>query len=163
VLLLADLRRGPCSESSIVLLATRFDPAELQAYADLRVAGYLLWSDLSRAALWYSLAAIAAADVVVASRGPVFAYVEAVRRSGPPPCAVNLSAREQAILCGLADGLTQEQVAHAQHLSLRTVQRAIIGLEEKLEAPSLFVLGKRASDLGLIYPAEWRQPATQRS
>lgn len=54
------------------------------------------------------------------------------------------------MLCRLADGLTREQIAAGEGLSLRTVKRIVARLEEKLDAANPFVLGMKAAQLGMI-------------
>jgi DNA-binding NarL/FixJ family response regulator len=48
-----------------------------------------------------------------------------VAKRGVLPAAIQLNAREQAILAGLFAGQTEAQVADALGISLRTVRRAI--------------------------------------
>jgi DNA-binding NarL/FixJ family response regulator len=62
-----------------------------------------------------------------------------------------LTARERAVLQRLADGLSREQIAEAEHLGMRSVTRTLSGLQQKLDAPSLFVLGKKATQLGYVF------------
>ena len=67
-----------------------------------------------------------------------------------PRAGIALSDREQAVLNALAEGMTQKEIAASTHLSVRTVKRIVAQLEEKLDAPSPFVLGARARALGLV-------------
>lgn len=66
--------------------------------------------------------------------------------AGPVP----LSERERAVLQWLGQGRTEKEVARAEGVSRRTVTRIVATLEVKLEAPTLFVLGQRARQLGLV-------------
>lgn len=61
-----------------------------------------------------------------------------------------LTARERAALRRLAEGLTRQEIAAAEGMSERTVQRIGADLREKLEAPTAFALGVKACQLGLI-------------
>ena len=72
------------------------------------------------------------------------------RPTGPPFGRVALSARERAVLRGLAEGLSREQIAERYRLSRRTVARVVASLEGQLGTTSLFVLGVKATQLGLI-------------
>lgn len=58
--------------------------------------------------------------------------------------------RERRILRQLASGRTHEHIAALDGIGLRTVKRTIPGLEQKLDATSLFSLGARAAELSLL-------------
>ncbi len=62
----------------------------------------------------------------------------------------HVTARERSVLRLLAAGYTQEHIAIETQLSLRTVQRVVTILETKLNAPSLFILGRRSGQMHVI-------------
>lgn len=149
--LLTDLR-ARCPASKILLLADGVDRDELRAFAAIGIDGYLFWQDLDAAILGHCLPALlCGGDLVITSRAVVadFLHQQGTRgRSGGSAPA--LTERERLVLRGLAAGLTQEQIAQTTALGLRTIKRTTAALAEKLQAPSPFVLGVRARDLGLI-------------
>jgi len=149
--LLATLRREYCLASRIVVFASCFDQYQLAALADIDVAGYLLWRDLSCKTLRNCLAIVLGGDINVSSHAAVRAFVEAKRQSPFPQVQMaRLTERERTILQRLADGLTQEQIAKSECISPRTVKRVVASLELKLDASCLFVLATRAMRLGLL-------------
>lgn len=147
--LLADLRQGSPS-STIAVCASSFTIHELQILGELRVSGYLVWTDLCREKLRHALAAILS-GVVVGSE-TVVAMVSAALggRRARSDLAVSLTPREHAILAGLAAGRTREEIALAEQISVSTVKRTLADVQAKLDAPSLFVLGLKATRLGLV-------------
>ncbi len=61
-----------------------------------------------------------------------------------------LTPRQQAILRGLAQGLTREEIAQVEGLSLRTVKRTISEIQAKVGVTTPFALGVAAVRLGLL-------------
>jgi len=144
-------RRRP--ETRVVVLAETVETDELLVYASARVAGYLLLHGLNAAAIQLCLRAVLEARLVVIAPEVARTAGEAWQMSVPslplqPPAA--LKEREHAVLRGLAAGLTREEIAAAEHLSLRTVERIVATLEAQFEAPSAFVLGMKAASLRLV-------------
>lgn len=163
--LLASLRSEFWPDSKVIVFAARYSHEDLLALPDLEPSGYLLWSDLSRQTLEHLLGAIFIRDIVVASSAVATAFVAAQRVQVPDGRqAARLSARQCAIVRRLSEGLTHDQIAEAEGMSLRTVQRIIASLEVELEAPSLFVLGQKVARLGLLDPKnEWQACASERA
>jgi len=147
--LLADLHSGT-PDSKIIVCAASIQPSEYRTLASLGVRGYVLWRDLDFATLHHSLDAVLNAELTVASRS----VPQESLATGPPhtgsQAPVSLSEREQKVLNALAEGLTQKEIALSNQLSVRTVKRTVAQLEEKLAAPSPFVLGVKARSLGLV-------------
>jgi DNA-binding NarL/FixJ family response regulator len=148
---LSTIRRDFWPSSRYVILAARLNSDELLAFSELGLAAYLLWSDLSSETLRSCLAVLLSDDIVLGSRAAVWRLMEALRNF-PPPCRqmVQLSDREHVVLGLLAQGATQEQIACSARLSPRTVNRIVESIERKIDAPSQFVLGKKAAQLGLV-------------
>jgi len=140
--------RGLCPLSTLILAAMRFDPAVLPEWAALGVVGYLLWPEFPRSRLFYALTLLVSGQVMLASRSTLQPWL--ARWSEPGFGRLSLSARERAVLRGLAEGLTREQIAERYRLSRRTVDRVVTSLEAQLGTTSLFVLGVKATQLGLI-------------
>lgn len=150
---LSELHRTVCARSAIVLLASRLRSDDLAAVTDVDIAVYLLWSDLSSEALRHCLAAVITGDVVVASQAAAAAFLATQRRASLAfPAAVPLPAREQVVLRRLAEGLTHKEIAMAEGLSQRAVERAVARLAAKLDAVTPFVLGMQAARRGLLDP-----------
>ena len=133
------------------MFASRLNPAELSALNELGVVGYLLWGDLAPETLPHCLATMLIGKAVLRTRSVAAAFAGAWSCS-PRPCGdrVRLTEREQAVLRRLAEGLTHEEIAQLEPLSLRTVDRIVATLEAKLDAPSQFVLGLKAAQFGLL-------------
>jgi DNA-binding NarL/FixJ family response regulator len=147
--LLLDLQRRGEPASKIIVFAGRLDPDLFAAVDNLRLSGYLLWSDLSAEALPHVLAAVMAGDVVVGTPTVARAFIDTLcRPTRARPGAPRLSVHEQAVLRRLAEGLTYDEIATAEQLSERTVARIVADLREKLEAPTNFMLGMKAVELG---------------
>ncbi|MER3439075.1 MAG: hypothetical protein C4346_16625, partial [Chloroflexota bacterium] len=152
--LFSELHRTVCARSTIVLLASQLRFDDLAAIERVDIAGYLLWSDLSPEALRHCLAAIITGDVVVIGHAAATVLLAArqcvsVAHSEP----VQLTAREHVVLRRLAEGLTHKEIAEAEGLSLRTVERIVGQVEAKLGAATPFMLGVKACQLGLL---SWR-------
>lgn len=143
--LLATLHRR-CPGTTLVVYAATLDAATLRACAHAGVTGYLGWQ-LDYATFQHSLAALLTGPVVVGSLALTELLLTAPAAAAEAP---SLSARERLVLARLADGLTRAQVARMERLSLRTVERTAADLMAKLDAPSPFVLGMKAAQLGLI-------------
>lgn len=153
--LIADLRHTSPS-SRLVVFAARYDEVcdpWLLGLRDLRAAAYIVWSDLSVRALTYAVGTVLEADVSLANRPITEAFHAAVERERRLAVeAVTLTARKQAVLVHVWNGLSHAQIAAREHVGLRTVDRAVEVLFTKLEARSLVDLGVRATHLGLLPP-----------
>lgn len=149
--LLSDLHSTCCPASKTLLFAPHYRPGPVRAPDGMGVAGYLLWSDLSSAVLRHALALLINGDVILGSQAIVAAFLANLRGEGSARLAqVGITERERALLGRLAAGQTREEIASTQHMSIRTVKRTIANLEQKLDAPNLFLLGMRATQLGII-------------
>lgn len=137
--------------ATFAIIATDYDAAELLAMEDVGVSGYLLWQDLSASMLPHILAAATDTRTVVLNDAVARAFVTAERRrltcQEPAPA---ISARERAVLHGLAEGLTTVEIALLLGVTERTVKRAITDLEATLAASDRFTLGMKAARLGLV-------------
>jgi DNA-binding NarL/FixJ family response regulator len=129
----------------VIVLADEPDRDEMVTLAQVGIDGCLLWTSLSPLVLHHCLAIVLETDLQVSSR----AARRTIASTRPRHNGIVLTAREQAVLKGLTEGLTQREIAVQAHLSERTVRRVIDILEEKLDAPSLFALGLKATQHGL--------------
>ena len=73
-------------------------------------------------------------------------------RRRPPRGAIIpvLTPKERAALLGLAQGLTQHQIAEAQGVCVRTIEDRIAVLKDKFGAPTPFMLGVKAERGGFV-------------
>ncbi|HZQ34614.1 MAG TPA: LuxR C-terminal-related transcriptional regulator [Dehalococcoidia bacterium] len=143
-----------CPATTLVVYDATLDAPTLRACAHAGVTGYLGWQ-LDYATFQQSLAALLTGPVVVGSLALTELLLAAPAAAATPP---PLGARERLVLTRLAAGLTRAQIAHLDRLSLRTVERATAELMAKLDAPSPFVLGMKAAQLGLVPVQEGAQP-----
>lgn len=148
--LLALLHQRYCPRSKIILVGHRYLSARERTPAETGVVGYVLWHDLADDAARHYLASALAGDVFLASRDVVRPFIHARRYPTDPPAPPPLDDRQRAVLRSLASGASHKQVAAQTGLSLKKVERLITELKEDLDAPTLFVLGQRASRLGLL-------------
>lgn len=150
---LARLLREHCPAVKIVVFAAGLEPDELSAYASARVSGYLVLNALNATAVQLGLRAVVEANLVVTVDAVAVAIGDALSAGALPLArypSVALKEREQAVLRGLASGLTREEIAAAEHLSVRTVERIVATLAIQFDAPSAFVLGMKAATLRLV-------------
>lgn len=134
-LLLAALRRGPCPTSTVIVLARHLDPANLRYWIshDLQIAGYLLWSDLSRAVLEHCLAVVVDSPILVVSQAAARAFVAMQRDEMqlPEPLA-KLTPRERAVLPWLARwDLNHDEIGETLHIDADTVKAHVRHISDK--------------------------------
>ena len=137
--------------ATFIVIAERHHADELLCISSIGVASYLVWRDLSTHGLSCTLAAAMSGQFTILSNDVAAAHIAAERgrfaAAGPAP---TLTVRERAILRGLFEGLTQQQIARLESVSLSTVARDIQSLEDKLGASDRFVLGAKAAGFGLV-------------
>ncbi len=117
--------------------------------ADLGVRGFLLWKDVTEETLGPFLETVQH-DVYVESTAAVERRGATDRRHGAQKSSIGLKPLDQAILKGLAEEMTQQQIAEAAGVGLRTVEEHVAILKDKLEAPTSFVLGMKAERFGFL-------------
>lgn len=147
--LLADFRRSGSFTAKAIIFAAEYVPEELGSPATTGVVGCLLWSDLSPAVLRHCLSAAIAGDIILAS-GPIVRQFARSQSVEAEQMGARITSRERSVLIHLASGLTREEIAIAEAISVTTVKRIIADLETKLEVPNLFMLAVRATQLGII-------------
>jgi DNA-binding NarL/FixJ family response regulator len=126
-----------------VLIATGYDcPYDAQALHARGVRGYLT-KTLTIAELVGAVRTVAAGLTLLHTR-------TVVHLSGTAP--PYLKEQEQTILCLLAQGLHNAEIAAALPAPLRTVERYLQGLRTKLGARSTRELIPRAETFGLLTP-----------
>lgn len=142
--------RPALPQTTFVLLADDYDPAELLALDDVGISGYLLWRDLRGRRLATFLHAALAGGVVIISDAVAAAYVMAQRQRLQPEAVRELSERERAVLRHLGEGLTQREIAGLLGVHVRTVEGLVARLKRELGATSEFTLAVQAIRRGLL-------------
>lgn len=142
--------RPALPQTTFVLLADDYDPAELLALDDVGISGYLLWRDLRGRRLEIVLHAALVGGVVVISDPVAAAYVMAQRQRLQPEPVPELSERERAVLRHLGEGLTQREIARLLGVHVRTVEAVVARLKRELGATSEFTLAVQAMRRGLL-------------
>jgi DNA-binding NarL/FixJ family response regulator len=133
----------------IVLLDHRDE--QVNGYAALPDASCLCWTDLTTPSLRYCLLATLYGSLRIFTRSVPDAGAPASQEASSAATEPgDLPPRARAVLAGLAAGRTEQQIAHNERVSLRTVQRAVADLQTLLSAPSLFLLGVQVERLGLL-------------
>jgi two-component system, NarL family, response regulator DevR len=119
-------------------------------YANLPNASCLCWNDLTTPSLEYGLLAALSGKLRIFTRSVPEKLVRGDADNNTRQDVEALPPRTRRILDGLARGLTEQQIALNERVSLRTVQRAVADLQEFLGAPSLFVLGQQVERVRLL-------------
>jgi DNA-binding NarL/FixJ family response regulator len=143
------LRRHLPDGCPIAVIGRRFDQGLVPALYRLDVRGFLLWDELTPELLVPSLAAFVG-GMTVAS--PSLGNVIPSPEQTAPKAVQSLTEREQLVLRDLSEGLGEQQIANAQHLSVRSVRRAIASAKEKLGASTMFVLGRASTQVVIDFP-----------
>lgn len=142
--------RPALPQTTFVLLADDYDPAELLALDDVGISGYLLWRHLRGRRLGIFLHAALVGGVVVISDPVAAAYVMAQRQRLQPEPVRELSERERTVLRYLGEGLTQREIARLLGVHVRTVEGVVARLKRELGATSGFTLAVQAMRRGLL-------------
>lgn len=92
--LLTALRAGPCPTSTVGVFATQLSPPEeLEAFANLGIAAYIVWNDLPYPTLRSCLLALLTGDFFLASRSAAQAFTAILQRwAEQPRCSRSASA-----------------------------------------------------------------------
>ncbi len=148
IALVQDLRAASPT-SRIVVVGKLLDSLCHKQLMDLGVRGFLLWKSVTEETLW-PLLEIVQHDICAGSMEVAERLGAADRRRGPQMSSIVLKPLDQAILNGLAEEMTQQQIAETAGVGLRTVEEHIAILKNKLEAPTSFMLGMKAERLGFL-------------
>jgi len=135
---------------NIIVLVDHHDE-QVHGYTSLPGSSCLCWSDLTTPSLRYCLLAALNAQLRIFTRS----VPEAGSAASPdaPASATesnHLRPRARAVIEGLAAGHTEQQIARAEGIGLRTVQRTVADLQLLLGAPSMFLLGLQVERLSLL-------------
>jgi DNA-binding NarL/FixJ family response regulator len=140
--LVATLRRIVPAASNILIVGTHFGRAELLALAHAGASGYVLWGDLTLDILPQCLFTMVVGRFLLTSQSIGNGHADGRRWQPPVPTEeVEVSERQRRLLEHLDQGLTEKQIAAAEHVSQRTVRRLLVQVRTKLDAPTLFALG----------------------
>lgn len=153
--MMKELRRECLSSTKIVIVATGFDPSELEDLAALGIEGHIVWSDLPARALREFLLTVIFADVFVVSRtiAEAFLRVSSIERPRNGARDPKVNERELRVLCALCGGQTHDEILASVPISRRTLERTVTKLYNKLGAFGAVELGFKASQLDLVKEA----------
>ena len=115
------------------------------------VAGCVLWQDSSGETVRHILALVRERDVIVLSQATVARLLgEADMRSARRDGRMTLTQQELDVLRHLATGRRHDAIAGIEHMSVRSIKRIVSSLEDKFDAHTMFVLAKKAVELGYL-------------
>jgi DNA-binding NarL/FixJ family response regulator len=141
------LRHSPLS--SIIVVGTEQDREVLVHLGRAGAHGYLVWDELSASRLRAALAA-AATGLRFATRLAANEFIAPPeRRRRARQRHVELTDRERAALRGLEAGLLPHEIAQKESISLRSYERAVVSLKDKLGASTDYVLSRRVVEQGI--------------
>jgi len=149
IIALVQALRDASPTSRIVVVGKLLDSVCHCQLTDLGVRGFLLWKNVTEETLW-PLLEIVQHDVCAESMVAVERRGATDRRRGSQTSGIALKPLDQAILNGLAEEMTQQQIAEAEGVGLRTVEEHIAILKDKFEAPTPFMLGMKAERFGFL-------------
>lgn len=152
---LAKLRQfsSPASELIVFIAPAReLSLIELMELVQLHPCGILTWRETTTVdAVRYALKLVLFSDTTAVSNSIRDTYVEAVR--GDPARglgAIEFDNLELSVLRRRAAGLSYAEIARAEGVSERTIERKFAVLRDKLDASDQFNLAVKATLLGLI-------------
>jgi DNA-binding NarL/FixJ family response regulator len=131
----------------VIMLVDRHAREQAADFAEIPEASCLCWNDLSPEALEHCLLAALAAPLRMVSASIADQQGATV---ATPSIGGRISEKGIAVLRGLGAGLTQQQVALREGMSLRTVQRVIAELQSQFNVRSLFALGRAVEQSGRL-------------
>lgn len=158
-LLLATELRRCCATARLIVLGEPPAPDAVERFLALGVSAFLLWGSLGPSRLHDLLGLLFEADIALLSGSIMRLIADRERSRGRQVDeTIHVGVRERAVLQFLATGYTRRQIAAAEGISLRSVERIVSDLEAALQAPSTFVLGMKAAQFGLV-PADEPAPS----
>lgn len=136
---LTELRRTCCPTTRLIVCAARFDPADVLPFAQIGLAAYLPWSELSRTTLPACLVTLLESDLRIGSKAAVDVLIAVQREpsatpstSDAPPAReleatayCRLTTRQREVLRLVEIGLSNRQIAQHLTISPSTVKRHI--------------------------------------
>jgi DNA-binding NarL/FixJ family response regulator len=144
---LLEALRAHWPETRVIVLVDRFESEQAAEFTHVPKTSCLCWNDLTPEALRHCILAALAAPLRMVSASIV---EQQPRQMDTPASNEQVSDKGTAVLRGLGAGLTQQQVALREGISLRTVQRVIADLQTQFDARSLFALGRAVEQRGLL-------------
>ncbi len=142
--LLAELRQTCCPTTRFIVFATQIDPKDILPFAEIGVAGFLLWDNLSHTTLASCLETVLEGGVFVRSPEVVQAFIEVQQNTMQPSRDLSaakrrdaielneLTPREQQVLDGIARGWKNADIATDLCLQEQTVRRHVSTIYSKL-------------------------------
>lgn len=137
-----------CPTSRLVLIAETMPHAALRALSGTHVHGYLLWDEVHPATMGSFLVSVFGGFVPCSLAVSDLLHTVPARIAAKQATAV--SARARAVLDGLAARKTYRQIAATEQVSVRTIKRSVQDLQDTLDAPTLFLLGREVTKRDLL-------------
>lgn len=131
----------------LVVIGDLLSRDEHEALSAIGVDGYLVSRRILPQSVPAVVSLVLSEDVRVASSAIVR---QRLAPAAGQPVPMALSTTERAVLRALAEGQTHAQIANASMISIRTVERTIEHLRERVGAESTFMLAVVAMRLGLL-------------
>lgn len=147
--LAAGLREGrPERKIGIFVSAEQLDHDMEDALGHIPVDSYLLWDTVNAQSLDVCIRAYRADLLVTCKRAAAELFVGPERRRRARLEQLHLQDRERAVLHGVADGLTQEQIAENNGLPFRTEQHIEAKLRREFDVETRGELARQARAMG---------------
>lgn len=132
-------------DTRFALISDVFPPAVLEVLARARPDTCLTWHDLNDKALKVILEVLVDTDLWLLTP-QLAAYCLSVPRPRP---TLTVTEQEVDVIQYLEAGLEPSEIADKEYLSLRTIERRIHGLEDKLGVTTLYTLAVGVRRQGL--------------
>lgn len=143
--------RAAYPSTKVILVTADPSVVDFDALFRAEAAGLLLLDEIGGRTLVDAVRAILDHGLAVTSQSALRAFLAAQPRRplsrAPRP---DVSAEEALVLRRLGEGLTIEEVARAEHLSVRTVNRIVERLLDRFGATTRFELAMKATLFGII-------------
>ena len=144
-------RMSPMSRVVVVGTREKLHRDTLAQLTEQKVRGYLLWEGLGGDTVVRCMAVVREDDVLVGQRAVLDELLAAPeRRSRPRSDEPSLTDEERVALLLLIEGLRQEEIAEAMHLSGITVRRMMTRLRATFGVRTTNALCWQAGRLGFV-------------
>lgn len=148
--LVRDLRSAS-PQSRIIMIGPLLTPEEHRQLAELGLDGFFGWECITAEKIEHVIETVRSGSMRVVSSAVVEVWQHPERRRRPRYSdKLVLTPKLRAVLVGLAASLTQQQIADAERVGLRTIEERIALLKEMFGVPTTFLLGVAAERAGFV-------------
>lgn len=135
----------------LFVIATRHPACGFEVFFRSGASALLMLEDIDSHVLHSTLVAVLEGNLVLTSQTVVDQHLdEHPYRTPSPTPKPDIAAEDLFVLQQLARGLTVAELAKANHLSVRTVNRIVERLMEHLDAATRFELAVKATLIGIV-------------